>query len=154
VGRGSLQKETEQLARELGLATSVRFAGVRNDIPEIMSAADGYIMSSEWEGMPMVLLEAAAAGLPIVTTDVGGNREVVRDGETGFLVRPRDPAQLGRAMLRLMALPASERRAMGARGHEHVRAHYSLSRTVERWEEVYREVLSRRGLVLAPTLSR
>jgi glycosyltransferase involved in cell wall biosynthesis len=154
VGRGSLQAETEALARELGLEKNVRFLGVRHDVPEVMNAADGYVMSSGWEGMPMVLLEASAAGLPIVATDVGGNREVVRERESGLLVRPGAPDLLAGAMLQLMQLPASERRAMGARGREHVRSHYGLHRTVERWEEVYREVLSRKGLVLAPTLSR
>ena len=78
VGRGSLQAETEALVRELGV-TGVHFAGVRNDVAEVMSAADAYVMSSAWEGMPMVLLEAAAAGLPIVATSVGGNHEVVLD---------------------------------------------------------------------------
>jgi glycosyltransferase involved in cell wall biosynthesis len=102
VGRGSLQEATEAIARELGIQASVRFAGVRHDIPEVMTAADGYVMSSEWEGMPMVLLEAAAAGLPIVATRVGGNSEVVRDRASGFLVPPSDPDALAGAMLRLM----------------------------------------------------
>jgi glycosyltransferase involved in cell wall biosynthesis len=154
VGRGSLQAETEALARELGLAGSVRFLGVRDDIPEIMTAADGYVMSSAWEGMPMVLLEAAAAALPIVTTDVGGNGQLVQHEENGFLIPPESPEDLGEAMLRLMRLPESERRAMGVRGRELVRSRYSLSRTVELWEEVYRDVLSRKGLDIRPGGSR
>ncbi len=153
VGRGSLQGETEALTRALGLASSVRFLGVRRDIPEVMSAADGYVMSSAWEGMPIVLLEAAAAGLPIVATQVGGNPEVVRDEESGFLVPPRDHEALGEAMLRLMGLSDAERRALGDRGSEYIRTHYGLSRALERWEELYREVLSRNGLLPAPSLS-
>ncbi len=152
-GRGSLQSETEALARSLNLGSGVRFLGVRHDVPEVMSAADGYVMSSAWEGMPMVLLEAAAAGLPIVATKVGGNHEVVRDGESGFLVPPRDPERLAAAMLRLTELPGAQRRLMGERGREHVRAHYGLGRVVDRWEGVYRDVLSRKGLALAPTTS-
>jgi glycosyltransferase involved in cell wall biosynthesis len=101
----------------------------------------------------MVLLEAAAAALPIVATRVGGNHEVVREQESGFLVQPGDPDVLAGAMLRLMEMPESQRRAMGARGHDHIRTHYGLSRTVQRWEELYREVLSRKGLTLAATLS-
>jgi glycosyltransferase involved in cell wall biosynthesis len=154
VGRGSLQTETESLARELGLTDRVRFLGVRHDVPELMSAADGYVMSSAWEGMPVVLLEAAAAGLPIVATAVGGNREVVCDQESGFLVPPGDPDALGEAMVRLSASSDDQRRAMGERGREHVRARYDLSRMVERWEELYREVLARKGLEFAPALSR
>ena len=152
VGRGSLQAETEALARDLGLGGGVRFLGVRSDVPEVMSGADGYVMSSAWEGMPMVLLEAAAAALPIVATEVGGNREVVRDEGTGFLVPPGDPEALGLAMLRLSRLSEPERRAMGERGREHIRAHYDLARVAERWEDLYREVLARKGLALAPQL--
>jgi glycosyltransferase involved in cell wall biosynthesis len=145
VGRGSLQAETEALVDELGLRPSVRFLGVRNDVPAVMSAADGYVMSSAWEGMPMVLLEAAAAGLPIVATAVGGNHEVVVEGESGFLVPPRDPEALAAAMLRLGALGESDRRRMGLRGREHIRAHYGVQRVADRWEELYREVLARKG---------
>jgi glycosyltransferase involved in cell wall biosynthesis len=131
----------------------VRFVGVRDDVPAFMSAADGYVMSSAWEGMPMVLLEGAAAGLPIVATRVGGNHEVVTEGESGLLVPPRDHEALAAAMLRLMALPEAQRREMGERGREHVRAHYGLSRVVDRWEDVYHEVLARKGLALAPPVS-
>jgi glycosyltransferase involved in cell wall biosynthesis len=147
VGRGSLQAETEALARELG--ADVRFAGVRSDVPEVMCAADAYVMSSAWEGMPMVLLEAAAAGLPIVATKVGGNHEVVLHEESGFLVPPSDHRVLAAAMLRLSRMPEPERRRMGERGREHIREHYDLARVAERWEGLYREVLARKGLPLA-----
>jgi glycosyltransferase involved in cell wall biosynthesis len=153
VGRGALQAETEALARELKLGEEVRFLGVRDDVPALVSAADGYVMSSAWEGMPMVLLEAAAGGLPIVTTRVGGNHEAVLDGESGFLAPPRDHQALASAMLRLMALTEAERRRMGERGREHVRTHHGLTRVVERWEELYREVLARKGILLQPSLS-
>lgn len=143
VGRGSLQSETEAISESLGLNHAVRFLGVRRDVPELMSAADGYVMSSSWEGMPMVLLEAAAAGLPIVTTAVGGSREVVQDETSGFLVPPRDAHALGEAMLRLMGLSGAQRRAMGERGREHVRARYGLTQVAERWEAIYHEVLAR-----------
>lgn len=144
VGRGSLQAEAEELAQALDLAGPVRFLGIRDDVREIMSAADGYVMSSAWEGMPMVLLEAAAAGLPIVATRAGGNEEVVRDEESGFLVPPRAPDLLAKAMLRLMESSETQRRSLGQQGREHVRANYSLSRVVERWEGIYGEVLAKR----------
>lgn len=154
VGQGSLHGEAEALTAELGLRDAVRFLGARNDVPAVMSAADGYVMSSAWEGMPMVLLEAAAAGLPIVATAVGGNGEVVREGESGFLVPARDPAALGAGMLRLMALPEGERRALGERGREHVRANYGLHRVAERWERVYWDAMARKGLTLEASASR
>ena len=145
VGRGSLQPETEALARELGLADAVRFLGVREDVPVVMRAADAYVMSSAWEGMPMVLLEAGAAGLPIVSTRVGGNHEVVLDHQSGFLVPARDHEALGSAMLRLADMPAERRRVMGQRGQEHIERNYGLERVAERWEEIYRDVLARKG---------
>lgn len=151
VGRGSLQAETEALVRELGV-TGVHFAGVRNDVAEVMSAADAYVMSSAWEGMPMVLLEAAAAGLPIVATRVGGNHEVVLDRESGLLVPPSDSAALASAMLRLCRMPAEERRRMGERGRDHIRTHYDLGRVAERWEALYLEVLAQKGLGPAPQI--
>jgi glycosyltransferase involved in cell wall biosynthesis len=144
VGRGSLQSETEALAAELALGDAVRFLGVRSDVPRVMSAADGYVMSSAWEGMPMVLLEAAAAGLPIVATTVGGNHEVVVHERTGFLVPPRDDAALAAGMLRLGEMTDVERRLMGERGREHIRSHYGLARVADRWEEIYRAVLARK----------
>jgi glycosyltransferase involved in cell wall biosynthesis len=154
VGQGSLQAEAEALTAELGLREAVRFLGARDDVPAVMSAADGYVMSSAWEGMPMVLLEAEAAGLPIVATAVGGNGEVVRDGESGFLVPARDSEGLRAGMLRLMALPEEQRRAMGERGREHVRANYGLQRVAERWERVYWDALARKGFTLEPSASR
>ena len=154
VGHGSLQQETESLAQSLGLGDRIRFLGVRSDVPEVMAAADGYVMSSAWEGMPIALLEAAAAGLPIVATRVGGNHEVVREGESGFLVPPGDSDALGQAMLRLMDQTPEQRREMGERGREHIRVHYGLGRVVERWQDLYRQVSVRKGLNLAPTLLR
>ena len=146
VGRGSLQAEAEAVVKELSLGDGVRFLGVRDDVPLVMSAADGYVMSSAWEGMPMVLLEAAAAGLPIVATTVGGNHEVMVNEESGFLVPPRDHEALGAAMARLAELPEERRLEMGRRGHQHIRSHYGLGRVAERWEEIYRDVLARRGV--------
>jgi glycosyltransferase involved in cell wall biosynthesis len=153
VGRGALQAETEALAQALGLGSSVRFLGVRDDVPELMSAADGYVMSSAWEGMPIVLLEASAAGLPLVATRVGGNHEVVRDEETGFLVPSGDCDALGLAMVRLMESPEAQRRSMGERAREHVRIHYGLSRSVDQWEELYREALAGKGFALTASPS-
>jgi glycosyltransferase involved in cell wall biosynthesis len=149
VGRGSLQEETEATTRALGLDDTVKFLGVRRDVPELMSAADGYVMSSAWEGLPMVLLEAAAAGLPIVTTAVGGSREIVYDEESGFLVPARDPDALAVAMLRLMRLSDAQRREMGERGREHVQDRYGLPRVADRWEALYYEILARKGVPLA-----
>ena len=145
-GDGPLRPSMEQLASDLGVTERVKFLGTRRDIPALMDAADAYVMSSAWEGLPMVLLEAAASGLPIVATDVGGNSEVVIDGKTGFLVPPKDPDALAQAMLRLMGLPPEERRRMGAVARQHIEANYSLDRVVDQWEALYTELLERNGI--------
>ncbi len=146
VGNGSLRPTMEQFAEERGISEKVRFLGIRKNVPHLMQAADALVMSSDWEGLPMVLLEAHASSLPVVATDVGGNREVVRDGETGFLVPPRDPEALAQAMLRLMDLPEEERQKMGMVARQHIEANFSLDRVVDQWEAVYRELWRNRAV--------
>ena len=84
-GAGPLQSELIQLAARLGLERRVRFLGFEPDIKRWMQAADGFVLSSRWEGLPMGLLEAAACGLPAVATCVPGTPEVIVDGQTGWL---------------------------------------------------------------------
>lgn len=145
-GQGSLRPVLEVLADKLGLGERVRFLGLRRDVPGLMNAADAYVMSSAWEGMPLVLLEASAAGLPIVATDVGGNREVVVDGESGFLAPPQNPDALAGSMLQMMALPDAERRRMGEAGRKHIMEHYSLEHIVDTWGALYSDLLRKKGL--------
>lgn len=144
-GDGPLRETMENMAQELGAEKHVKFLGIRRDIPQLMNAADAYVMSSSWEGMPMVLLEASATGLPIVATDVGGNREVVLDGITGFLVPPRNPEALAEAVLRMMDLPEEKRREMGKAARKHVEDNFSLDRIVDMWEALYKELLEQKG---------
>ncbi len=145
IGDGLLRPNMEELARDLGMKDQVRFLGICRDIPELMNAADAYVISSAWEGMANVLLEASATGLPIVATDVGGNRDVVQDGETGLLVPPKDPRALAGAMLRLMALSDKERRQMGEAGRQYIEASYSLDHVVDMWEALYQELILQKG---------
>lgn len=150
VGRGPHGKEMEKLAGELGVSGLVHFLGVRTDVPDLMNLADGYVMSSAWEGLPMVLLEASASELPVVATDVGGNREVVVDGKTGFIVPPNDPRALASAMECVMEMGEVERSEMGRAGRDHVEKYYSLEKVVDTWEELYGEILNRKGVVARP----
>lgn len=144
VSEGPLRAALEARRDALGIpAEAVRFLGARSDVPDLMRAADGYLMSSAWEGLPMVLLEAAAASLPIVATDVGGNHEVVEDGVNGRLVAARDPAALAAAIEQTMDLGPSERSALGAAGRRAVEARYRIEAVVDRWEALYRELLDR-----------
>ncbi len=139
-GIGPERERVEQEAAALGLADSVALLGIRQDIPRLMAAADGYVMSSRWEGLPIVLLEACAARLPIVATAVGGNAEVVLDGKNGYVVPPLEERGLAEALERVMALPAEKRRALGQCGREHVEAHYAMSRAAGRWFALYEQL--------------
>ena len=143
-GRGPLDESLKELAKQLGLDEQVRFLGVRDDIPRLMNAADAYLMSSAWEGMPIVLLEAASTGLPIVTTDVGGNREVVLDGVSGFLVESGDSASLADRMQRVMEMPLNDRKRMGDEGRKHIEKNYGLESVVDIWEDLFREFYARK----------
>jgi glycosyltransferase involved in cell wall biosynthesis len=142
VGKGSLQSDVEQRVRAAGLEDRVHFLGVRRDVTRLLSAADGYVLSSAWEGMPVVLLEAAAAELPIVSTRVGGVAEVVDDGGTGVLVQSGDPAALARAMERIESSTSESRAAMGARGRALVEQRYATKHIMDLWERLYYELVS------------
>jgi glycosyltransferase involved in cell wall biosynthesis len=142
VGEGPLRDELLAERDRLGLdGGTVRFLGRRSDVPDLMAAADGYLMSSAWEGLPLVLLEASAARLPIVATDVGGNDEIVTHGGNGFLAPPHEPEALAAAMARLEGMPVAERSALGEAGLAHVRASFDIERVADRWIELYRELL-------------
>jgi glycosyltransferase involved in cell wall biosynthesis len=140
-GDGPLRSEIETLAAERNVSHRIRFLGIRKDIPDLMAAADGYVMSSAWEGLPMVLLEAAGSGLPIVTTNVGGNCEIVRDGISGFLVPPSDATALSEALRRMERQSSLARAAMGSSGREFVTKNFSLSSVLDEWESIYRSLM-------------
>jgi glycosyltransferase involved in cell wall biosynthesis len=108
-----------------------------------MQAADGFVLSSCWEGLPMSLLEAAACALPTVASDVPGTREVIVDGKTGWLTLAGDPTALGEAMTRMMGTSPKKRNAMGQRARQRVIELYSLEGVLERWEALYGELLKR-----------
>ncbi len=141
VGSGALETELRQLATHLGVADHIRFLGDRDDVPDLMNAADLYVMASAWEGLPMVLLEASACELPIVATDVGGTGEIVVDGRTGYLVPAQNPRALATALDTALKLPKSARRALGKFARHHATQHYDLEKVVDRWERLYLELL-------------
>ena len=127
----------ETRLRELA-PPNVLFLGPRSDLPDLMNAADAFVLSSTVEGLPMVLLEAAASGLPCVATSVGGVPEAVLADRTGFLVPPADAIALGSAMSRLAA---ADRSAMSRAAREFAVAHFDLQAVVAQWERLYRELL-------------
>jgi len=137
-GDGELRAPLEQTARDFGLAGRVRFLGWRRDLATIYGASDVFLLTSRNEGTPVALIESLAAGVPGVSTDVGGVRDVI-DETTGALAPFDDAAGLASAIARLFADPAS-RKTMGERGRASVVARYGLDRLVDDIERLYREL--------------
>jgi glycosyltransferase involved in cell wall biosynthesis len=141
VGDGPLRQETELLAASLGIASRVRFAGYRDDVPARLADAQVFVLATKWEGFPRSILEAMRAGLPVIASEVGGVRESVRDGETGFVVPGGDVAAL-RDRLRLLLLSSGERLRMGSAGRDWYEKRFSLERLVAETTAVYEAVLA------------
>jgi glycosyltransferase involved in cell wall biosynthesis len=145
LGAGPQEGRLTELAEWLGLKRRVRFAGFEPNVVRWMRAADGFVLSSRYEGLPMVLLEAGACGVPVVATDVLGTREVVVDGETGWLAPAGDAQELAKTMMKLMHMPPDARHAMGERARRHVARNFSLEAVLDRWERLYGELLERKN---------
>lgn len=129
------EPELEPLRRSLDL-TNVRFLGFREDVPALLASADALVLSSSGEGLPNVVLEAHAAGLPVVATDVGGVREVVSDGKSGFVVPPRNPDALAAAITRVRNLSPEARTHMGHVGRRSVTKGFGQGAVIDAWEDV------------------
>ncbi len=140
VGEGPLRGDLQERVRVLGLDERIIFAGRRSDVPELLAAADLLVLPSRFEGLPLVALEAMAAGLPVVGTRVCGTAEAVEDGVTGRLVEPGDPGALAAAILEALEDPTCARR-WGEAGRERVRTEFSAERMARETAEIYREAL-------------
>lgn len=146
VGRDDgIGRDLAQLAHELGLGDVVHWLGARNDVPDVLAAADLAISASHQEGSSNAVLEAMAAGLPVVGTAVGGTPEAVHDGVHGRLVPPQDSDALGGAVAEL-ATGVELRRTFGRAAAQRIRAEYSLGACVDRYVAIYDAVLSDRPL--------
>lgn len=141
-GDGPLRGSLESLARELGIAADCRFVGYREDVGDLYAAIDAFALTSGNEGTPVAAIEALAAHRPVVSTDVGGVRDVVLDGRSGYLVGPGDVPAITDALQRLAADPAL-RTAFGKEGHEYVLRRYSIPRLVSDLDGLYRSLLER-----------
>ncbi|MGA3080089.1 MAG: glycosyltransferase [Terracidiphilus sp.] len=136
---GSGAAEVQALAAELGLGASVRWLGLRRDMPALLDAADGFVLASAWEGMPLAVGEAMAMEKPVVATDVGGVRELV--GDAGVLVPAKNPDSLAQAMLALMRNPREARASLGRSARERIQSLFSIDAKADEWEALYRAVL-------------
>jgi glycosyltransferase involved in cell wall biosynthesis len=147
VGDGPDRPVVDEELLRYGLAGSVLLAGERDDVPELLASSAIFVLSSRSEALPVSVLEAMAAGLPVVATRVGGVPELVVEGETGLLVPPSDPAALAAALQRLLDEPELRAR-LGAAGRARVQEHFAVDSFAESHLDVYRRALAAKGLPL------
>jgi glycosyltransferase involved in cell wall biosynthesis len=139
LGDGPLRPGLEEMATQLGIRERVLFAGERHDIPAILASLDVSVLISSSESLSNVILESMAAGVPVVATQVGGNPELVTDGQTGLLVPPGDEAKLVEALAHLVRDPIS-RAQYATRSKQFARSNFHISEVCRRFEQLYLEL--------------
>jgi glycosyltransferase involved in cell wall biosynthesis len=144
-GEGSNREEerARNLADEMGLTGHVDWLGLRDDMPAMFDGADAFVLSSAWEGMPLVVGEAMAMKRPVVATDVGGVRELV--GDAGMVVPSKNAAALADAMLRVMRMSSEERNAMGTGARDRICKRFDMNAKVVEWEALYARMIRDSG---------
>ena len=141
VGDGRERPSLEKTTSSLGIKDSVIFAGMRKDVPEILSILDVFVLPSLNEGLPMALLEAQAAQIPVVATRVGAIPDVLENGVTGMLIPPKDPQAIAEAIIMILS---DKQLASGIaqKGFERVRDNFSSEKMASKYLSIYRELLS------------
>jgi glycosyltransferase involved in cell wall biosynthesis len=152
VGDGARRDELQRLIQARGLERQVLLLGHREDVPALLAEADLYVLPSRTEAFPNGIIEAMAAGLPVVACGVGGMLELVEPGRTGALVPPDDAAALAEAVRGMLASP-ERARAMGAAGRHDVEARFSFDRMVAEFEQLYLSALAGRGAAATAPLA-
>jgi glycosyltransferase involved in cell wall biosynthesis len=136
VGDGPLRRKLQRRAARLGLEDRIAFLGGRPDAPRLISLFDIFVLPSLWEGLPFVLVEAAALGKPIVASAVDGVPEILEDGKTGVLIRPGDPAALAEAVVRLLA-DGKSAASLGQAARALIPPRFPLRRTIDQHQNLY-----------------
>jgi glycosyltransferase involved in cell wall biosynthesis len=139
-GEGSERERLRMLSQQLGLGEEVLFMGFLSDIPSFLSSIDIFVLPSLYEGLGVAVLEAMAAGKPVVATEVGGIPELLHDQVTGLLVPPKDSSALARAILQLVSRK-DVMRHMGDKGRERVHRHFTMEQMAKRNEDYYYQLL-------------
>jgi glycosyltransferase involved in cell wall biosynthesis len=143
VGGGRRQEEMQELAASLGLQERVHFLGNRRDVPALLQAMDIFVLPSHSEGVSLAVLEAMAAGLPVIVSEVGGLPEIVRHEENGLLIPPKDPEALARSLARLLENPGLAA-SLGQKAREHIETHYSLEKMGQVVNAAYDELVKKK----------
>lgn len=139
-GSGRSDDDVRRQVEAAGLSGRIRFLGIRRDVPDLLAASDAFVLPSHWEGCPLSILEAMAAGRAVIASAVGGVGEIVAAGETGLLTPPKDPASLADAMRQLLD-GGDQSDVMGRRGRERAFAEFGLETQVARTRALYERVL-------------
>jgi len=142
VGDGPLRSKLEAQAMQLGITGQVYFLGERADIPDLLACMDVYAQASIYEGMPNAVMEAMAAGKPVVATRVDGTRELIADGETGWLVKPADTKAMADRIVYILK-NMTEVRCIGEAASERIARDFSVNKMVLAYDKLYRELLAR-----------
>ena len=141
-GDGPLKGDLHSMVQRMDMDSRVHLLGLRQDMPALYAASDALVLSSAWEGMPNVVLEAMASRTPVVATSVGAVPEVITDGESGLVVPPHDHQALAHAMERMMELPEKTRQALGQAGYDRVLSEFSRESVIDKWEDLFDGLLS------------
>jgi len=141
IGEGDLENELKSKVKEVELQDHILFLGQRYDIPALLNLMDIFVLPSLWEGLPQVVLEAMAAGVPVVATEVDGTPEIISDGVNGFLVPARDSQKLANALKKLLA-DSALRLTLSERGYETVCNRFSVKRMVSEFDILYKRFLA------------
>ncbi|MFW6062467.1 MAG: glycosyltransferase family 4 protein, partial [Planctomycetota bacterium] len=143
------QREMQRYADDLrqfpvdaGLADRVRFAGWREDVPAVLAAADGYVHAARWEGWPLTVMEAMAAGVPVVFTDCAGRPPGFAEGQDGWIVPTEDVHALADRIGRMVQMSPAQRRQMGQAGRAFCRSHYDIRAVGQRFVAIVEHVLA------------
>jgi glycosyltransferase involved in cell wall biosynthesis len=153
IGSGPLESDAHQLSADLGLNDVLHFVGQRQDVPELLQTLDCFVLSSLWEGFPLVLLEAMAAGVPVVATDIPGNDEAVRSGMDGLLVHPGNVMALAESVQSILNIPlqADEFRRSA---RQRLEQEFSPAAMLEGLTAIYKQVVFMRRAVPFGRVSR
>lgn len=142
IGDGPRREALKIFAKELGLEDSIIFTGRRDDIPACLAIIDALALTSRWEGCPNVILEAMAAKVPVIATNVGGLSEIITDGETGFLIEPDNEDQLSKRILSIINYP-QQAEVIIQNAFLEVKNNFSLEKMVSETEKIYSKLLNK-----------
>jgi glycosyltransferase involved in cell wall biosynthesis len=141
VGDGPLLNDSKILTQKLSLTEKIIFTGIRTDIPEILKSLDVFVLSSLWEGLPRVIIQAMASGIPVIATNIDGNSEIIKNGISGILTEPKQPIQMSDAIIHLIENP-NDRVNFVENAKQHL-IEFDENKMVEETQILYQKLISR-----------